>query len=326
MSHTPDPLAVLQAQAQALKQRVALGRRCARLPLPWAYGLAHRLTGLAGHNLPGPPAQQRAVFEAWAASVRTAWVEARPQPSTRALWQAACASYAASLVNAALHRERLAAIAQRVRSHDPDWRRLLAETSGALVLTVHHDFHHTLFALAGRAGGRIRVIAAPEESSPLHPWLGPTIHALHRDCAGHFNGGDYLFLAPGESGTGVAHALRRGEWVFSLHDFEAPEGTRRHNAQVLNRQFQAPSGALELALRMGKPVYFAALVWQPGRRSYHLHARLLGPDAADPLVAYTQALAQLVRQWPWAWSGWQWFDSWSPLGDPLQRNECERLS
>jgi uncharacterized radical SAM superfamily Fe-S cluster-containing enzyme len=188
-----------------------------------------------------------------------------------------------------------------------------------------HDFHHTLFALAGRAGGRICVIAAPEESSPLHPWLGPTIHALHRDCAGHFNGGDYLFLAPGESGTGVAHALRRGEWVFSLHDFEAPEGTRRHNAQVLNRQFQAPSGALELALRMGKPVYFAALVWQPGRRSYHLHARLLGPDAADPLVAYTQALAQLVRQWPWAWSGWQWFDSWSPLGDPLQRNECERL-
>lgn len=323
--NTLDPRASLKAQALSLEQRIALGRRCARLPVPLAYGLARTLTRLAGHNLPGPPAHQRAVFDGWVRSIRAAAPGRTPPPSDQGLWQAACGAYAASLVNAALHRERLEAIARRVRSHDPDWDRLLTEPSGALVLTMHHDFHHTLFALAGRAGGRIRVIAAPEETSPLHPWLGPAIHALHRDCACHFNGGDYLFLAPGESGTGVAHALRRGEMVFSLHDFEAPEGTRRRPADLLGRQFQAPSGAMELALRMGKPVYFTALVWQPGSQDYHLHARRLRPDTADPLAAYALALEQLVRQWPWAWSGWQWFDEWPPLNDAIQRNECEHL-
>ncbi len=299
----------LQAHGQSILRRVAVGRRCARLPaLGLAYRAAAALIPQAGNNIPGPGHVHEAVFRQWLAALPPT-----DQAQQRKAWAAARASYAASLVNNALHRDHLERIARRVQAEPPAWHELLATEGGALVLTMHHDFHHTLFALAGRAGRRVGVVAAPEESSALFPWIGHAIHAMHRGCAAHFNGGDYLFMAPGASGAGtaVAHVLRRGELVFSLHDFAAPPGMRSLSAMLLGRRFEAPSGALELATRLRVPIYFAALVWQPDTRGYHLQVQRLSPE--NVVQDYMGALQATVLRWPWAWSGWQWFGD---LGTP----------
>lgn len=308
----------LEAHARSILKRIAIGRWCAKVPgLRLAYRLASVLVPFAGNNLPGSPHAHRGAFDRWLESLKkvhagtkAAGFATPSSSSSSAAWKAARGSYSASLVNNALHLRQLDDVAKRVFTASPEWEELLATPGGILVLTMHHDFHHTLFALAGRAGRRVGVIAAPEESSPLSAWLGTEIHAMHRACAAHFNGGDYLFMAPGAPGAGavVAHALRRDEIVFSLHDFAAPDGMRSLPAELLGKQFQAPSGALELATRMKVPVYFAALVWQPDTDGYHLEARRLAPDSENPVKAYTEALQGTIEQWPWAWSGWQWFD------------------
>jgi hypothetical protein len=305
----------LEVHARSILKRIAVGRWCAKLPgLRLAYRFASALVPYAGNNLPGSRHAQRGAFDRWMESLK---VHAGAKPvdfnggcSPTTAWSAARGSYSASLVNNALHLRRLESISKRVFTASPAWDEMLATPGGVLVLTMHHDFHHTLFAMAGRAGRRVRVIAAPEESSPLAAWLGEAIHAMHRACAHHFNGGDYLFMAPGAPGAGaaVAHALRRGEMVFSLHDFAAPEGMRSLPAELFGKQFEAPSGALELATRMKIPVYFAALVWQPVADGYHLEAHRLAPDSENPVKAYTEAVQGTIKQWPWAWSGWQWFD------------------
>jgi len=297
--------------AGSIQARVRAARRFQGLPVPLAYALTRRAVAFAGHNSPPDAAAQRHGFEQdWCRATLS-----HADPGTA--WQAARQAYAASLVNLHWHRERLARIARRVCSRDPAYVSLLAEPGGALVTTFHHDFHHTLFALTGAAGRTVRVIAAPEDSSPLFPWLGELIHAQHRDCALHFSGGDYLFTQDeGSAGLAVAHALRRGELVFSLHDVGAGTGVRSEPAQVFGRAFAAPSGALELAMRLRRPVYFAALVWLPERQGYHVHAQRLTPDPARPLAAYTAALEALVRRHPWAWTGWQWVGQWPAAQSP----------
>lgn len=303
----------LAAMAASILSRIQTGRRCAWLPIPLAYRLGGRLSTHAGHNLPGPESAQQAVFTDWLQAMHQSSPDHSPLPPQK-VWQHAKAAYGISMVNLALHAKRLPTILQQVLHTDEAWLRLMHSTNGALVLTLHHDFHHTLFALAGHAGQKVRVIAAPEESSPLHAWLGPTIHRMHRDCALHFNGGDYLFLTEQASGTQVAKALKRQECVFSLHDFSAPEGTRIRPAQLFGRTFTAPTGALDLAQTLDKPIYFAALVWLPDQQGYHLHCEALDP-APTPLVAYTTAITRLLTRFPWAWSGWQWFQDWPTDGN-----------
>lgn len=305
--------APLADMAASILSRIRTGRRCAWLPVPLAYRIGSHLSTHAGHNLPGPEAAQQAVFSEWMKSVVQASAS-ELTPDTHQLWQHAKAAYGVSMVNLALHANRLAAIARNVVHTDTAWLQLMQNANGALVLTLHHDFHHTLFALAGHAGQKVRVIAAPEESSPLHAWLGPSIHRMHRDCARHFNGGDYLFLDVQASGTQVAKALKQKECVFSLHDFSAPDGTRSRPACLFGRTFTAPTGALDLAQALNKPVYFATLVWVPDRRGYHLHCEAL-PTDTSPLDTYTQAMTRLLVRFPWAWSGWQWFQNWPPTAD-----------
>ena len=309
------PQATLAQQANAIRRRVRLGQTlAATLPTTCAYRLQQQLTPIAGHNTAQNAPLQHDLFSHWCRQTHPSAPPHQDPHNTQRAWQAARGSYAAFFINLALHHHRPHTIAQRTHSHSPDWAHLTQETNGHLLLTLHHDTQHTLCTQIGLSGrAPLRVIAAPEASSPLHPWLGPTIHRMHRHCAAHFRGGDYLFVHPEDRTTGLAlaHALRRGECLVSLNDFSVSHNVRHQPAHIFNRAYLAPTGSIEIACRLRKPIYFAAMVWQPQHHGYHLEChRLPNTTPHHALQAYTRAIETTARQWPWAWSGWQWHHTW----------------
>lgn len=288
----------LQAAASTLLRMARYGAFAAWLPGPLgARAIAH------ANRRHGP---QRDAFPGFARFLAHLGLPADTFPL---LWRRCQTSHAQLFRNLALHRHRIGRIRREILSHDPDWERLLGERNGVLVLQAHNDFQHTLCAVLGDAGLRLRVLAVAETESPLYPLIGPQIERMHRDCACHFQGGNYLFVgAEGNPVRALNSALTDGECVISLHDTPAPAGMRHAGVPFLGRTVRLPSGAIELALRRQIPVYFAQMVWLEEKRGYHLFVRALNPEPDTPLAAYARALEALIRAYPWAWNGWQWFE------------------
>lgn len=291
----------LAAVAAAYLRLIRLGQWLSRLPLRIAYRLAARAAGRLSplrRDLPHFQDYARALGLADGAMSRA--------------WDMAMTGHGMFFVNNALHAAHPRRIARRVGSAAPDWQGLLTEPRGALVLTCHHDFHHSLFVLAGLAGRKVSVVAAPAEGGPLSPWLATHIRRQHDDCAWHFNGGRYIFTEPGQA-RAIVTALRGGELVFSLHDFVL-QGKHSRPARLLGRSYEVPAGTIEIALKLGVPIYFAMLLWSAEQSAYRIECQRLNVTGAQPLDAYTTALEAVVTARPSAWHGWQWFANFSSPG------------
>lgn len=272
---------------------IRLGRMLSGLPLRFAYFVA----GLVTRRI-SPLRHLRPDFESYVESASIP-IEARAR-----VWHETLAQQGLLFVNNALHRNRHRSIIDRLAEPPPSWQQFVASSSGALILTMHHDFHHTLFMLTGAHGKRVHVIAAPEDSGPLAQWLTPYIRQQHADCAVHFNGGEYIFTEHSDAWK-IARALKRGDVVFSLHDFDSP-GKNATEARIFDRSYEVAAGSIRIALRLNVPVYFAVLVWSSTNACYTLVFHPLEVSSEQPLEAYTEQIEQLVRQYPTAWHGWQW--------------------
>jgi lauroyl/myristoyl acyltransferase len=294
---TVDPACV----AAAYLRLIRLGKWLSRLPLRPAY----RLAAWAAARY-SPFRDDFARFSRYAGAIGMA------EAARRYEWRRTMARHGMFFVNNFLHADRAHRLADRVLDIAPEWRHLMAERHGALVLTCHHDFHHTLFVLAGLTGRRVSVVAAPDDSGPLAPWLTPHIRRQHADCAGHFNGGRYLFTGPGQA-RAIVTAMKNGELVFSLHDFVQP-GKHSRPAMLFGRSYDVPVGTIEIALKLGVPIYFAMLVWADERFAYRIECQRLDVTSEQPLGAYASALESVVAAQPSAWHGWQWFDNFSSVG------------
>jgi lauroyl/myristoyl acyltransferase len=289
--------------AAAYLRLIHLGKWLSCLPLRPAYRLA---AWAAARYSPFRDDYEK--FARYARAVGLAESALAPE------WNRVMARHGMFFVNTPLHAGRARQIADRVPDGPPEWQRLMAERQGALVLTCHHDFHHTLFVLAGLAGRRVSVVAAPDDSGPLAPWLTPHIRRQHADCARHFNGGRYLFTGPGQA-RAIVTALKNGEVVFSLHDF-VQAGKHSRPARLFGRAYSVPVGTIEIALRLGVPIYFAMLVWSDERFAYRIECQRLNVTSEQPLDAYASALESVVAAQPSAWHGWQWFDIFSSVSHP----------
>lgn len=279
---------------------IRVGKVLALLPIRIAYALAGFFTSKVT-----PLRHRRSDFESYAASTGIK-PEFREQ-----IWSDILRQQGIFFVNNALHRQSSHSIISRLAGPSEAWNRFIQNHSGALVLTMHHDFHHTLFVLTGAQGKKVNVIAAPEDSGPLAPWLTPYIRQQHADCAIHFNGGHYIFTEHSEAWK-IAKALRNGEIVFSLHDFELP-GKHSVEARLFDRSFHVSAGSVRIALRLNVPIYFALLLWSPQKSRYILEFHQLDVSEDQPLEAYTQTIARLVSQYPTAWHGWQWLHQFNKI-------------
>lgn len=285
--------------AAAYLRMIHLGQWLSHLPLR----LAYRLAGW-GAARTGPLRHDSARFARYAQGIGLA------ETALPAEWRRVTAQQGMFFVNNFLHSEHLYKITAHVQEITPDWRTLISEQQGALVLTCHHDFHHTLFVLAGLAGKQVNFVAAPEDSGVLSPWLAPHIRRQHAYCARHFNGGRYIFTGSGHTRADVATALERGALVFSMHDIKLP-GKHSHPATLFGHPYSVQAGTIEIALKLGLPIYFAMLVWSDERFAYRIECQRMNVTSDRPLDAYTSALESVVVTQPSAWHGWQWFDSFS---------------
>lgn len=287
---------VIRLQAQDYLGLLHLAREASTQPLATQYAL------LASESESRGP--YRHVADRF---VRFAQRLTLPDPTES--WRETLRNVGLNVANFLQYREGTARLHALVSRHDPAWHELQAEPNGALVMSVHHEFQHLLFVLIGQAGRKLHVIAAPEESSVFAPWLLPQIHRQHRDCAQHFNGGDYLFLDQSSASSGIAitRILGTGGTVLSLHDIGA--GSMR--SQIVNlfgQRFAAPSGAIEIAMRQQVPIYFAMLLWSWEDFRYHLRVIRLFPSIHAPLQAYIETVEQVVKEHPASWNGWQWLE------------------
>jgi hypothetical protein len=290
----------LERMARDYIRLIRLGFALHWLPLR----LAYRLLALAALHW-GPLRHGCEAFEGYARAAGC------PADELDRWWHLAMARHGMLFVNNALFRKQVGRIAALVRDRDEAWKQMVAEPNGALVLTCHHDFYHLLFVLAGLEGCCVRPVVMPEKGSPLSPWLETHLQGMHAACAQHFNGGDYLFIVPGQTRGRVREALQRGETVFSLHD--GGGGRLNDEGVILGRRYHPVIGTIEEALAAGKPIYFAAVLWCDSRFAYRIQCSHLSTPSLRPIEFYTSALDALVREHAYAWSGWQWLSDFEPI-------------
>lgn len=191
-------------------------------------------------------------------------------------------------------------------------RQVRKENEGVLFLTYHHAFQHTLFCVLGLTGFRTQVLAAHEESSPLSPYIGQYINKLHRNCASHFNGGDYLFFEKNIRGAQLAkNALMNGNLLVSLNDFAT--ATNPSTYPLLNRSVSAPIGSVRIACRARLPIMLGIMYRVDHRYQVNLRLLELNYDPDTVMNAYFSFLSETLTKYPEIWEGWNWFSSF-----PLQ--------
>lgn len=181
--------------------------------------------------------------------------------------------------------------------------------SGGLVLTYHTHHQNTLSSALGLAGIRISPLASPPEASLLFPLIGQWAQRVNSDSAVHFNGGDYVFTDNlRDLVKSVRKMLQHREVVLSLCDFHQPRPGASASGRLFDRSISPPTGAIDIALRQGAPIYAAMFAPLDGKLTMQL-TRLDDTGGAGTVVAgYFSFLESNLRANPACWQGWEWFE------------------
>ncbi len=180
---------------------------------------------------------------------------------------------------------------------------------GGLFLTYHHHHHHFLFSILGILKNKVHVIASAPETSIVYKEMKEYIDKLHQDTSAHFYGGDYIFIKPTVNYLrNLYNILEHNELVFSLNDNIVLNNKRTQQIQFLNKLMTIPTGTIEIALKMNKPIYCGLLEWKEGNK-FELDLVELNSNhgVLGILKEYFEFLEQKTKQNPSIWEGWQWF-------------------
>lgn len=187
--------------------------------------------------------------------------------------------------------------------------------SGGLVLTYHSHHQNTMCCALGLRGCTVSALAAAPQDSPLFSFIGHWATQVNAKSEQHFRGGRYLFLNDLRSlSRGLRDALAQKQVLVCLSDFHQPSA-RAVSGQVLGRCMAPPTGAIEVALKLGAPIYVA--MFAPIRGKLHLRLTKLKGNGAVPEIIgqYLTFLESCVLANPSCWQGWDW------LGDlPLSES------
>ncbi len=188
--------------------------------------------------------------------------------------------------------------------------------SGGLLLTYHTHHQNTLCCALGLGGMKISAIAALPQDSPLFPIIGGWAQRVNAESARHFGGGSYIFT---DNLRALLRTTRKiladGDVVLCLCDFHQPKPGVRSGTRLLNRFISPPTGAIEIAVKHGAPVY--ATIFAPVNGKHTLKIKQLDTSGGvDAIVAeYFSFLESNIRTNPACWQGWEWFED-LPLAEP----------
>ncbi len=186
---------------------------------------------------------------------------------------------------------------------------LLDKHKSILFLTYHHPYQHFLFSILGTFGWRINVLAAPEESSELFPFIGFYIRKMHKNCSIHFNNGKYLFFKNNLTGTRIAkRSLSQGGILISLNDFNINH-KNNISTKLFNRFISAPTGSIKLACRMNIPIVVGVAI--RNNNKYEIIIREIDntKNIESIMNDYFNFLEEILKESSHLWDGWNWFSS-----------------
>ena len=189
--------------------------------------------------------------------------------------------------------------------------------SGGLLLTYHTHHQNTLCCALGIDGVRISAIAALPEDSPMFPYIGHWAKRVNSDSARHFNGGAYIFT---NNLRKLLQTTRRllgnREVVVCLCDFHQPRPGVKVSARLFDRSISPPTGAIDIALKHGGPLFAAMFAPKDGKLTLELK-RLDASGGVDSVIAgYFSFLESSIRSNPACWQGWEWFED-LPLAEQV---------
>ena len=186
----------------------------------------------------------------------------------------------------------------------------LLKIQGGLVMTYHCHHQNLIAARIGIACGNMTALAASANSSPLYPYLGPHIERINCDSARWFGDGYYLFTDKRIELVRKTQArLSSGKVVLTLSDTPWPVRTNMPAGHIFGRQISPPTGAVAIAVRLGKPIVAAIMI--PGSEGLTLRLRRLvsSADVAAVLSDYFFFLETTARNFPACCQGWEWWHS-----------------
>lgn len=178
-----------------------------------------------------------------------------------------------------------------------------------LFLTYHHHYQHLLCSLLGILKNKMYVMANAPETSPVYIEMKQYIDKLHNDTEQHFYGGQYVFVNPESNYLRILYRMFASNGlVFSLNDNLVLSDKRTQSAQFFNKLITIPTGTIEIALKMKKPIYCGLLEWTKENIFEFDLIKVNNPETvADVTKTYIQFLEQKVKHNPALWEGWQWF-------------------
>ena len=184
--------------------------------------------------------------------------------------------------------------------------------SGGLLLTYHTHHQNTLCCALGLEGIKISAIAAPPEDSPIFSYIGRWAERMNTDSAQHFRGGTYIFT---DNLRLLLHTTRKlfanRDVVLCLCDFHQPKAGIRSSAKLLGRFITPPTGAIEIAIKHGAPIYTAIFAPQNGKLVLKLKRLDDSSDSGEVatiIAGYFSFLESNLRNNPACWQGWEWFE------------------
>ena len=181
--------------------------------------------------------------------------------------------------------------------------------SGGLLLTYHTHHQNTLCCVLGLEGIKISAIAAPPEDSPFFSYIGRWAQRLNSDSARHFRGGTYIFTDDLRKLLQITRKqLAKRDVVLCLCDFHQPREGIRSSAKLLGRAIAPPTGAIEIAIRHGAPIFTAIFAPQNGKFVLNLKRLDDSGDVGTIIAGYFSFLESNIRKNPACWQGWEWFE------------------
>ncbi len=197
-------------------------------------------------------------FQLHAAKIRRAIALALPDMATDRVWRDWLDSHLRFVLDFLAYRAMDAAwLKRQVAIAQPALLDAL-RASGGLVLTYHTHHQNTLSSALGLAGITISPLASAPEDSPLFPLIGRWAQRVNADSAIHFNGGAYVFT---DNLRVLVKAVRKllnnRDVVLSLCDFHQPRPEASASGRLFDRSITPPTGAIDIALRHGAPIYAA---------------------------------------------------------------------
>ena len=199
-------------------------------------------------------------------------------------------------------------LAKNVNIADRDLLASLRE-SGGLLLTYHTHHQNTLCCVLGLEGIKISAIAAAPEGSPLFSYIGRWAQQLNSDSAHHFKGGGYIFTDNLRKLLQITRErLSQRDVVLCLCDFHQPKEGIASRAKIFDRLIAPPTGAIEIAIKQGAPIFTAIFAPQNGKLVLNLKRLDDSGEVGTIIAGYFSFLESNIRKNPACWQGWEWFE------------------